>query len=103
MYTKKTFDDQVGLISATITQDEYANEIETETTLTVWADMVSVGRNEFYNALQTGLKPSMVITIKAFEYSGQKYVSHGGKRYKVERTYQADNENLELTCSEVVA
>ena len=103
MYTKKTFDDQVGLISATITQDEYANEIETETTLTVWADIGSVGRNEFYNALQSGLKPSMVITIKAFEYSGQKYVSHGGKRYKVERTYQADNENLELTCSEVVA
>jgi SPP1 family predicted phage head-tail adaptor len=98
-----TFNDQVGLISVTITQDEYANEIESETTLTVWADIGSVGRSEFYNALQNGLKPSMVATIKAFEYSGQKHVSYGGKRYKVERTYQTNNENLELTCSEVVA
>lgn len=103
MYTKKTFDDQVGLVSVSITQDEYANEVETETTLTVWADIGSVGRTEFYNAMQNGLKPSMIITVKAFEYSGQKYVDYGSKRYKVERSYQTDNENLELTCSEVVA
>lgn len=103
MGSKKTFNDQVQLISVTVTQDEYANEIETEVSTTVWADIKSVGRTEFYNALQNGLKPTVVITVKAFEYSGQKYLIYEGKRYKIERTYGTDREDIELTCSEVVS
>lgn len=102
MLSKKTFDDQVQLIGVTITQDAYANEIETEVSTTVWADIMSVGRSEFYNALQNGHKPSVVITVKAFEYNGQKYLILDGKRFKIERTYTLDREDIELTCSEVV-
>jgi SPP1 family predicted phage head-tail adaptor len=102
MLSKKTFDDQVQLIAVTITQDEYANEVETEEPTTVWADIKSVGRSEFYNALQNGLKPSVVITVKAFEYTGQKYLMFDGKRFKIERTYTLDREDIELTCTEVV-
>lgn len=101
MRSRRTYDDQVQLISATITQDEYANEIETELTSTVWADIGSVGRNEFYNAMQNGLKPTIMVTVKAFEFEDQKHLIFSGKRYKIERTYGADNEDIELTCSEV--
>lgn len=101
MYSKKTFDDQVTLISVTITQDEYANEIETETEMIVFADTGSVGRNEFYNAARDGMKPTVIITVRYFEYNNEKYLKYEGKKYKVERTYSTDKEEIELTCSEV--
>jgi len=101
LYNNKTFDDQVALIGVTITQDEYANEVETEIERTVFADTGSVGRNEFYNAAKEGLRPTIIITVRYFEYENEKYLKYDNKKYKVERTYSEDKENIELTCSEV--
>lgn len=89
------------LIGVTFTQDEYANEVETETETFVFADTGSVGRNEFYNAAKEGMKPTVIVTVRYFEYNNEKYLTYEGKRYKIDRTYSADKENIELTCSEV--
>lgn len=93
--------DTADLIKVTIIQDEYANEVETETIRTVFCNVESVGRNEFYNALKAGLKPTITVTIRSYEYEEEKYLICRGKRYKIERVYDKGGENIELTCSEV--
>lgn len=100
MKSNKTFDDEVILLATTIIQDEYANEVETEVQRTLLCNEESVGRNEFYNAARAGLKPTLIITIKYFEYEGEKRLIYKGKHYQVDRTYSQDKEDIELICSE---
>lgn len=93
--------DLVDLVTVTVTQDSYANEVRTETTQSVYCNIKGVMRSEFYSALAEGLKPSITVEMRAEEYSDQEYVIANGKRYKVQRTYPIRWENVELTCGEV--
>lgn len=103
MYSKYTFDHEIKLIAITsTTQDALANDIKVETETTVFAEIVGVYRQDFYNALQKGLKPNFVAKIHDFEYTGQTHVKYADKRFKIERAYPDGNGIVELTCAEVV-
>lgn len=90
------------LRSVAYTQDEALNEIATYTDREVFVKPRSVSRSDFYQAAQSGLKPSLVLVISAAEdYQGEKVVVFEGKEYTVLRVYQRpEKDAVELTLEE---
>lgn len=72
-------------------------EIKTE----VYAEVKSVGRNEFFSAAQTGLKPELVVIVNTNEYDEHQrvdipsYMPRNG-RFTIYRTYDRDDGDTEL-------
>lgn len=93
---------ELTLIQETYTEDEIGNQVATEDKTTIFCDIKSVGRAEFYNAVATGLKPEIIFIIHNYEYSGENQVEYDGKKYNVIRTYENSTEELELTCEKVL-
>ena len=98
-----TYDNELILISETVTQDEIGQEIKTPTQTSILCGLKSIGRNEFYSAAQVGLKPSLIFIVHKYEYSGEIKVLFENQEYKVMKTYSTGNEELELTCERVGA
>ena len=78
--------------------DGYPKEKITETT--VFADVSSTKRSEFYAARQAGISLALTVKVRAADYNGQERLSFEGKEYKVERAYTEAREYYELNCSE---
>lgn len=73
----------------------------TETKQTVYANVKSVGRTEFYQANAVKINAVLVAEMNLFEYGNEKLVDYDGKRYVVARTYaNRKKETIELTLSE---
>lgn len=69
-----------------------------ETARDVFAEIRSVGYNEFYAAKNAGIEPSIVFVLADYdEYEGEKVVLFNSKRYRVVRTY-TNGQTIELTC-----
>ena len=70
----------------------------TEVGRDVFAEIRSVGYNEFYAAKSAGIEPSIVFVLQDYmEYDGEKIVLFDSKRYRVVRTY-TNGQTIELTC-----
>ena len=69
-----------------------------ETSRDVFAEVRSVGYNEFYAAKSAGIEPSIVFVLQDYmEYNGEKVVLFDSKRFRVVRTY-TNGQTIELTC-----
>lgn len=69
-----------------------------ETSRDVFAEIRSVGYNEFYAAKSAGIEPSIVFVLQDYmEYNGEKVVLFDSKRFRVVRTY-TNGQTIELTC-----
>jgi SPP1 family predicted phage head-tail adaptor len=93
---------ELTLIKQSYTEDELGNQISVEVKSSVFCDVKSVGRTEFYSAATTGLKPEIIFVIHTYEYDGETVVEFEGKKYSVIRTYSASTERMELTCEKVL-
>ncbi|MGI5840162.1 MAG: phage head closure protein [bacterium] len=96
-----TYDHELTLINQTYNVDEVGNQIPIETEKVILCGLKSVGRNEFYSAAATGLRPELVFVVHGYEYSGERAVVFDGVRYRVIRTYASDFEEMELICERV--
>lgn len=96
------YDTTATLLSETIAQDAYLNEIKTYQGRDIFVRRTrSIYRDEFYQAAAVGLRPAAVLVIFAGDYTGEKLVEWQGITYAVTRTYQAPgSDDLELTISE---
>lgn len=92
------YNHELTLIGEEVIYDDYGVPRKTETRTNVLCDVKSVGRNEFYGAATSGLKPEIVFVMHGYEYKGEKSVEYEGNRFKVIRTYSTDFEEVELTC-----
>lgn len=73
-------------------------ETPIEETRTVLCEVRSVTRNEVYQAMAVGVNASIVFVLSISEdYNDEKELLYKGKRYRVIRTYVADD-GIELTC-----
>lgn len=95
------YSDVITLIAESTSQDEDGYQIATETATEIYADVKSVKRTEFYDALRSGITETAVFTIFIHDYDKQRLIDYNGIRYKVERVYQTGLDRAELTCSEV--
>lgn len=75
-------------------------EQHTETKRTVYCDVYSVSRDEYFRALNNNMRPSYVFRLADYaEYKGEKVCEFEGVRYAIVRTYE-DNGAIELTVEE---
>lgn len=66
----------------------------------VFCEIHSVSRNEYYKAMENGLRPSFVFMLSdEAEYDGEKIAEYNGKRYRIVRTYY-DRQRVELVVEE---
>ena len=95
-----TLDQDLILLTPTgeTEEDTVGNQIPVEIKIEVFCDKKSVSRSEFYNAARSGLNNITIFVIHRFEYSDEEYVEYEDERYKVIKTYDIDEEYLELTC-----
>lgn len=93
--------DIISLISVTITEDEYANQIETEAEREVFANKYSVSATEFYNAAATGLRPSKKFQIYSFEYNDESKLKHDNIIYQIIGVDERGDKTI-ITCQKVI-
>ncbi len=87
---------KITLITQQITTDEIGQQVKTESTYDVIAEVRSCTQSEYMNARQNGLTPVYNFRVSVFGYSGQKVLQFDGKRYSIYRTYEADDNTIEL-------
>lgn len=80
------------------TYDDVGEPIETSTEIEVYAKILSIGQQEFYQAQATGLKPELKFEIADYlDYEDEKELIHDNKRYQILRTYRKSTRQLEIT------
>ena len=98
-----TYDNEVKLITRTLTEDSLAQQIESAPVYTtVLCSEKAIKYSEFYKGAQSGIRPEITLIIHRFEYSGQKEVEYLGQTLKVIRTYPISSEEIELICGDIV-
>ena len=94
--------DAIELISTGLDVDKNGFEIQAERKREIFADKKSVRSSEFYQAQSQGFKLDIMFNIKPYEYENEEYLIFENQKYKIERTYEKDSENLEIVCSKVI-
>lgn len=94
----------IYLISETEGVDEIGNIITTSSSQTKsYAKVQSVRTNEFYNAVEVGLTPSIEFVIKKLNYSGEDLIEWNGNKYQVIRVVEPKNKfDIVLVCSKKI-
>jgi len=100
-------DDVLVLKKTTYTTDAEGNVIPHPKERTVFCQVSSAGRSEFYQAAQAGLHPEYIFTLSHYmDYDGEKYseyIDWTGKKHQlyITRAYLVPNsDSIELTCEE---
>jgi len=92
--------DAAYLIEITAEPDADGYVTETETgRRSVYVDVQSVKRSEFYAAKQSGANIIQTFLVRSVDYSDEKRIEHKGTAYRVERAYTKGGEITELNCS----
>ena len=66
---------------------------------TVYGDIGSVTRSEFYLANQSGKRADITVILLKEEYHGEHLVETDGGKYEVLRTFSRGPEKIELVCT----
>jgi SPP1 family predicted phage head-tail adaptor len=90
----------IHLISTTITQDDWGNEVEERTEREVFANENSIGSSEYYNAASQGLRPEVKFEIRSIEYAGEKEIKFDGDIYNIIQSQSLGAKTI-LTCEKV--
>lgn len=107
--------DYIELMTVTGNEKDPAGFIlgESVKNTTVFAEVKSVGRLEFYEALRSGMKASIIFSVNPDDFDSAIVVGDDGKKikptkvlydgttYNIQRTYKIGLDKLELTCEEV--
>lgn len=86
----------VKLIKQAEALDELNQPTQIETTREIVAELRSISRAEYFQGRQGGLVPDLSFLLSVFDYDGEKLIEYDGKRYAVYRTYETDDNNIEL-------
>ena len=92
--------EMITLIGVTKSKNDYGMEVEDEHPRTVFVNVQSVSRQEFFSAGQAGLQPQYVFTMFGPDYDGERTAIYHGRRYSVYRTYARTDDLIELYVEE---
>lgn len=96
-------DVSIKLKNKSYTSDEIGNQIEIETLKEVPIIKIgSVYANEFYQASQVGLKPTLQITISALNYENENELIYQDVVYSIIRVDSKNVDEIILVCQKRV-
>ncbi|WP_242270999.1 phage head closure protein [Bacillus cereus group sp. BfR-BA-01425] len=73
-------------------------EVSEDFTRQVFFEKKSISQNEFFQAGQNGFKPKCVLIVYSLDYQEEQKVQYNNKTYIIYRTYERDDERIELYC-----
>lgn len=76
--------------------DDIGQPEASTTSVDIIAEVREVTQSEFMQGKQDGLSPAFVFRVSSFIYSGQTIIEYLGDRYSIYRTYQPDENYIEL-------
>lgn len=78
--------------------DEYGDIIKDISQREIFAEIMSIGQTEFYQAHEVGKKPEIKVKIADYlDYAEETKIIYDSKIYKVLRTYRTRSNELEIT------
>lgn len=86
------------LLGKTITMNQLKQEVEVDTRTEIFAQKESISQSEFYKGGEAGLKPDFRLITAIIDYNGEREVELDGKKYGIYRTYERDQDYIELYC-----
>ena len=86
----------IKLLKTVETLDALNQPTKTETSKSAVAELRSVTRSEYFQGRQGGLVPDLSFLVSVFDYDGETAVEYNSKRYEVYRTYETDDNYVEL-------
>lgn len=91
----------IYLLTESIGEDTIGNQVPSLTSSKkIYAKVQSVRTNEYYNAAEIGLTPSVEFVIKKLNYNGEEEIEWNNKRYSVIRVVEPKNKfDIVLVCS----
>lgn len=91
----------VYLVKLVKEEDEIGNILPSSETLTKsYAKKQSVKTNEFYNAIEVGMRPICEFVIKRLNYNNEEELEWNNERFKIIRTIDPKNKfDIVLVCS----
>lgn len=91
----------IYLISESVGADAIGNQVSALTSSKkIYAKAQSVRTNEYYNAAEIGMTPSVEFVIKKLNYNGEQEIEWNSKRYSVIRVIEPKNKfDIVLVCS----
>lgn len=91
----------IYLISKIKGEDDIGNiTSSSETSKKCYAKKQSIRSNEFYNAIELGITPSIEFVIKKMNYNNEEEIEWNNDRYSVIRTIDPKNKfDIVLVCS----
>jgi len=79
--------------------DEYGDPVYELEMTQLFAKKKSISQTEFYQAQTSDYKPEIKFKIPDYEdYERQKYLIYGDTKFKILKTYQTEENELEITC-----
>lgn len=93
---------KLELITETISRDSIGQITTTESTAELIAEVRSVSQSEYMNGKQSGISPAYVFRVSLFGYSGQTIVKYNDVKYSVYRTYETDDNYVELYAEKAI-
>lgn len=94
----------IYLVNKVVGTDNIGNDVvSSETTTKCYAKAQSIRTNEFYNAVEVGLNPSIEFVVKRLNYNGQNEIDWNNERYSVIRTIDPKNKfDIVLVCEKKI-
>lgn len=85
-------------VLTTTTDDLGQVEVIEGFTRQVFCEKKSISQNEFFQAGQNGFKPECVLIVYSLDYQEEQKIQYNNKTYSIYRTYERDDERIELYC-----
>lgn len=97
--------DEITLVSEEeaekrVNENGFENE-QQESTRTVFCNMKSVGYSEYFKSQQTGKVVEAKCEVHKADYEGEDTVEVNGRRFFVLKTYDIDDDTIELTLTDL--
>lgn len=94
----------IYLISQIKEEDDIGNFItSSKTSKKIYAKKQSVKTSEFYNAVQSGMNPSIEFVIKKLNYSNEQELEWNNEKYSIIRTIEPKNKfDIVLVCQKKI-
>ena len=89
-------DTTIQLIKETVTPDSVGNQIVTRIEKTVYATVLPISQNEFFQARTIGLNPRAKFEIVWAEYDEETLLRWNDQIYEIYRVYEREDEMIEL-------